>query len=324
MLEVLGLTPEAESVYRALLARPGCRPEGLVTELLLPEDAVRTALDELTRASLVRPARHDPQELLPVSPEVGLAWLLTKAEAHVDYKVKQIDHARAAMLALAAEQNAGRVQETIIRLDGVDAVRERLVGLGTSAQQEYLVLAPGGFEMWEPGATAGEIVGDAVGRGVRVRAVWQDCVLRSPAAAEVARWLAERGGEVRAMPVLPQPLLIVDGHVALMPMDPDEAGRGAIEVRSPGVVTLAIALFREMWTAAVAPECAASLSQDGVSLTEQQILRMLAAGQTDENIARKLGVSLRTVRRIMAQLMVRLGARSRFQAGTNAAKRGWI
>ena len=38
----------------------------------------------------------------------------------------------------------------------------------------------------------------------------------------------------------------------------------------------------------------------------------------------KLGLSLRTVRRRVADLMTELGADSRFQAGVEAARRGWL
>ena len=54
------------------------------------------------------------------------------------------------------------------------------------------------------------------------------------------------------------------------------------------------------------------------------LLQQLAAGAQDEQIARRLGVSLRTVRRRVADLMSELGAESRFQAGVEASKRGWI
>lgn len=57
---------------------------------------------------------------------------------------------------------------------------------------------------------------------------------------------------------------------------------------------------------------------------ERTLLGMIAGGDTDEAAARKLGVSLRTVRRMMAHLMERLEAASRFQAGVNATKRGWL
>jgi DNA-binding NarL/FixJ family response regulator len=41
-------------------------------------------------------------------------------------------------------------------------------------------------------------------------------------------------------------------------------------------------------------------------------------------VARRLDVSRRTVRRMMARLMKILGTRSRFEAGVRAAKRGWL
>ena len=47
-------------------------------------------------------------------------------------------------------------------------------------------------------------------------------------------------------------------------------------------------------------------------------------GAKDEQIARKLDLSLRTVRRRIAALMTELGVDTRFQAGVEAARRGWL
>jgi DNA-binding CsgD family transcriptional regulator len=60
----------------------------------------------------------------------------------------------------------------------------------------------------------------------------------------------------------------------------------------------------------------------GISLLprEWEVLQILAQGCTDEAVARNLGISLRTVRRITADLMDRLGASSRFQAGLRASR----
>ena len=54
------------------------------------------------------------------------------------------------------------------------------------------------------------------------------------------------------------------------------------------------------------------------------ILRQLQSGSKDEQIARTMGLSLRTVRRRIAELMIELGADTRFQAGAEAARRGWL
>ncbi|GLW09874.1 hypothetical protein Misp01_50030 [Microtetraspora sp. NBRC 13810] len=56
-----------------------------------------------------------------------------------------------------------------------------------------------------------------------------------------------------------------------------------------------------------------------ISPREWQVLQLLAQGCTDEAVGRSMNVSLRTVRRITADLMTRLGAKSRFQAGLRAA-----
>jgi DNA-binding NarL/FixJ family response regulator len=51
---------------------------------------------------------------------------------------------------------------------------------------------------------------------------------------------------------------------------------------------------------------------------------MLAAGMKDEKIARSLGISLRTLSRLLSEVMQELGASSRFEAGVRAAKLGWL
>jgi DNA-binding NarL/FixJ family response regulator len=57
---------------------------------------------------------------------------------------------------------------------------------------------------------------------------------------------------------------------------------------------------------------------------DQQIVELLAVGMKDEAILRQLGISERTLRRRIAALLARLGATGRFQAGVQAAHRGWI
>jgi len=54
------------------------------------------------------------------------------------------------------------------------------------------------------------------------------------------------------------------------------------------------------------------------------LLQELAAGARDEQIARSLGLSLRTVRRRVADLLIERGVDTRFQAGVEAVRRGWL
>jgi DNA-binding NarL/FixJ family response regulator len=85
-------------------------------------------------------------------------------------------------------------------------------------------------------------------------------------------------------------------------------------------------LFDLVWGEAriAAPALPQVRAADGPTPQERDLLRLLGRGMTDASAARQLGVSLRTVRRMMAELMTRLDARSRFEAGLRAAERGWV
>ena len=57
---------------------------------------------------------------------------------------------------------------------------------------------------------------------------------------------------------------------------------------------------------------------------DRDLLGLLAAGSTDQSIARTFGWSARTVHRHVHRLMALVGAETRFQAGLQAARRGWL
>lgn len=163
-----------------------------------------------------------------------------------------------------------------------------------------------------------------LGRGVAMRCVYQESFRNDPDLLAYARWLTAAGGQARTVPTVPLLMIIYDREIALLPRDPADTRRGALEVRSPGIVALAYALFEQLWAEAIPFGQAATRANGGLDAADRQLLLLLAAGHTDELAARRLGVSVSTVRRQMAALMERLGARSRFQAGAEAAGRGWL
>jgi len=92
-------------------------------------------------------------------------------------------------------------------------------------------------------------------------------------------------------------------------------------VRAPGLVTLVSELFEQLWLRAAPLD---HPDGDGAVDDRRRILELLMSGTKDETIARQLGLSLRTVRRRVADLMDELGARTRFQAGVEAHRRGLL
>lgn len=92
-------------------------------------------------------------------------------------------------------------------------------------------------------------------------------------------------------------------------------------VRQQGVVEAMTLWFGLLWERAVVPDL--DSGEPRLDL-RRFVLEQMALGVHDEQIARRLGISLRTVRRRVAGLMSELGADSRFQAGVEAARRGWV
>ncbi|PXY23944.1 helix-turn-helix transcriptional regulator [Prauserella flavalba] len=186
-----------------------------------------------------------------------------------------------------------------------------------SAQREVLVVSSLSDD---PVTTFRRIDHTGLRRGVRYRMLFPD---HARTVAEPARRLgrlAQAGAEVRTLPAVPVEALVVDRAVAILP-----GGPGDIAVLGlPSVVEAVTELIERLWPSAVPvipgdpPEPGAPAARD------RELLALLADGCTDESAAAALGVSVRTVRRMVSSLMNRLGARSRFQAGVKAADRGWL
>lgn len=163
-------------------------------------------------------------------------------------------------------------------------------------------------------------------KGVRVRVICNQRFTSVPESADLFRRRAELGVEIRLSPVVPMNMTIADKQSALLPIDPENQPTGAILASGPALVRSYLALYEYCWHTAVPygendqPE----LGGDGLSEQQRATLRMLASGMKDEKIARSLGVSLRTVSRLISELMHDLGASSRFEAGVRAAQKGWL
>lgn len=325
MLEALGMDHEVELVYRLLLEHPTWGVEDISKHLSWREEHVRTALDKLADLKLVRRSRENPKHLRPVSPQVGLAALLVRSEVELNRRQGQIEASRIAVATLAAEYGVGfdYAPEAVERHEGPEAVRNRLAELMQATQYECLSLQPGRQRdiAWDPARRMDEA---PLERGVKERTILQEIFRSDPPTLAHVRWFAALGGQARTVPALPMRLVIIDDLCALVPLDPNDSSRGALELRSPGAVAAMRALFEQFWSVATPWDEPSHRDGHGLSRREQELLRLLAAGHTDEFVSRKLGLSLRTIRRLTSNLMERLKAQSRFQAGVNAAHRHWL
>jgi DNA-binding CsgD family transcriptional regulator len=282
---------------------------------------VRATLDELSSLALLRTSPAHPRTLQPVAPDVGLESLLARQQADLVARQHQLESSRAALAMLATEymELQPRGEQTMVEeLAGAQEVRARLKTLATRAHSELAALVP------DPVQRPRTLAAAVLERGVRIRMVYLNSIRNDPASIAYTDWLAAGGAQIRTAPTIPLRLIIVDRTTALVPRDPDDGSAGATVLSGSGTVSAIYALFEQTWAAA--NPLGSSIPQDpqGLDPQEREVLRMLANGETDEHIARRLGVSTRTVGRKASDLMRRLGTRSRFQMGVRASELGWL
>ncbi|MEW2296413.1 LuxR C-terminal-related transcriptional regulator [Streptomyces sp. NPDC006743] len=166
---------------------------------------------------------------------------------------------------------------------------------------------------------------ELVRRGARIRALHLADVGCDPAYAGDIRRIAATGAAVRALPRLPVWMAVADRDLAVVPSEPGPAGSPATLLRGRVLVGAYQALFDQVWARSALSPAAADAPGHGVPAgRDREVLALLSEGLTDEGISRRTGLSVRTVRRTIAAVMVRMGAQSRFQAGVEAARRQWI
>ncbi len=122
-------------------------------------------------------------------------------------------------------------------------------------------------------------------------------------------------------------MVISDRAAAIVFRDGANPSAGMTWTYQAEIISALALLFDQAWNASYQIDAASGCQHadgrrpDGAEL---DLLNLLATGAPDAVAARSLGISLRTARRHIAILMGKLDAASRFQAGAEAASRGWL
>ncbi|MFF8770038.1 DNA-binding response regulator [Kitasatospora sp. NPDC015120] len=206
--------------------------------------------------------------------------------------------------------------DRIITLHGEDELVQRAGHLFLASREEFLVAAAD-LMTWSAGVNAAFREGKRprVVPGLTMRKLYSRRALADPESLRRLRRIAASGIEVRISDgPIAREAIVIDRRTAILAGAPVRGVRAYTVVHTPEVVEGVRSLFRATWEGATGlADCAAP--PPALTDRARAILRTLAAGHTDEAGARLLGVSLRTYRRRVAELMAALGAGSRFQAG---------
>lgn len=140
------------------------------------------------------------------------------------------------------------------------------------------------------------------------------------------RALADDGAQVRiSEAALPHETIVIDRRYAILAGPAAPEGREYTVTAAPTLVGGIHTLFEAAWESATDFGTFLSALHDRrpqLDADSRTVLRALASGATDEAASRELGMSLRTYRRRVAELLAALDAGSRFQAGLRAGELG--
>ena len=321
---VVGIPEPDGQVYETLALRGQASVADLAAELAIAESRVSRSLNRLAARGLVTHLPGRPVRFAAVMPDIAASELIAAQESQLR-RLREYAYQLAA--ARRASFGARDPAELVEVIEGAANVRQAFVRLQRDAQSEMRVFDKPPYSAEQPDGNPEEYRLLAEGQ-VRYRTLYERAALARPERmAEV--WNGIRQGErARVARSLPMKMALCDRRLALIPvsMSSDDAGAAAYLVHPSSLLDALSELFEAMWEKAVPLNQGPALDDEEQILTDRDkdLLGLLAAGTTDETIARAFGWNVRTVRRHIHRIMTMTGAETRFQAGMEASRRGWL
>lgn len=324
-----GVGADADLVYRTLASFGPRTIPGAARELGMPPRRVTEAIEELVTENAVYPLGNgrrtglQPSEstLWRALPPVEVIRLLRHRRLRVVDPWEQARRHVATVVGFELEPSSEALSNRQIKLvQGVGNIQGRIAELGRIERHEHLTFSPEQAIDASTVAAASPLDRELLVRGVRVHVLGVPPADGDATAAHTEN-LYKLGARLRVAEELPIKLMIFDRKVALLPVDPLDSRRGALEIAEPSLVDRFVALFLREWDHARDPR---RHGVPTVQLTDRErvLVEQLAAGHTDALVARRLSISARTIGYTLRGLMDRLGVENRFQLGLALGAQG--
>jgi sugar-specific transcriptional regulator TrmB/DNA-binding CsgD family transcriptional regulator len=317
-LTALGLSELEEAVYRALLVAPGRSLSSIAEALEAGRERCRRSLTILESRGLISRGPQGDPRFFPAPPGLAIEALIRAKEEELQrtrLAARELDQA------FAEQGRSGQERRVVEILTGREAILQRFEQLQLTADQFLRV-----FDKPPHATLAPNVVQQQpLAAGVRYLSVYEAASLELPGRLEIVKQYVRWGEEARVVSGVPMKLAIADSDLALVPLSIEEPGiEESLLIHESPLLDALVMLFDRIWQEAAPIRLENENVETPLTETDQLILTLLGSGLQDQAIARQTSLGLRTIRRHVSSLLVRLHASSRFQAGVIAAKRDWV
>jgi DNA-binding CsgD family transcriptional regulator len=316
------------AMYRSVLRAPGQTLNQIAEVMEVSPDELDKSVARLSDMGLLRQSSDDT--FTAVSPMLAEATVLGSEDLELGARRAALEQRRDAIRRLVPDWNAALSASTRdVSVDVVSepaAISNALMHYTDTCQREILSVAPGRLPTARIDGRTRLANVYAARRGIKTRALYQHSALRDRATRSYLKDLSGLGARIRLTSSLPGRSLVFDRNIALLPVPTADPARPALAiVHEPNVIAWVVATFEQLWSEAEPLEEIVDSPHHGdyeLDQTRAAIIRLMAEGEKDEAISRRLAISVRTCRRHIADYMIQVGATSRFQAGVIAARAG--
>jgi DNA-binding CsgD family transcriptional regulator len=317
VLSGFGLNNGEEAVYLALVEASSATMAELRQDC--PGVRARLALASLESKGLVSRLAGTPARYAAAPPDVALELIARERE-------QELARARMSVAPLTARYRQARASvqphEVIEVVIGFERTVRRWEQLQRSARQQVRSFDRPPYL----NPTSNPVEVEMLAAGLAFRSVYDVAGFAVPGRPAAVRSMIAAGEQARVARDVPVKMFIADDQLGLLPLEINGGAESCLVIRESSLLDTLIALFELVWDQAVAIHGDDELPapEAGPNDEETTLMSLLAAGLTDAAIARHLGTHPRTVQRRVRSLLDHLGAGTRFQAGLQAVRRGWL
>ncbi|MHA7279805.1 helix-turn-helix transcriptional regulator [Arthrobacter sp. MDT2-2] len=314
-------------VYRYAVGHPGWTRSEASDALGLTLRRIDQAIAALSDRRLLSPQAGSAAGLVAVSPDVALADLVDADERAVQELKSRISSQRrelSSLLPTFLEARKNVLASTSVEtLEDPHLIHRVLIDYGRDVTEKVYIAQPGQGSTADVHEESVRKDLELLANGVRRRTLYDTSTRDHVPTRKAVEAIAAGGGEFGVLPFIPLRMLIFDEKLALVARQLTRDDKAALVIRDHSLINIFTQLFDIAWELSesfLAPDRVGS----PLSSLQRSIIQGLANGLSDESIARRLDINVRTCRRHIAWMLETLRAESRFQAALKAREAGWI